>query len=79
MPETGLMVAKRTGDHGFETIMDVPLVLGDVNRDTRADFLDLAPFVSLLGAARYQTEADMDQNGAFDFLDVGPFIQTLSQ
>lgn len=55
------------------------VVLGDVNMDGSVNFLDIAPFVSVLGSGELQAEADIDQNGLVNFLDIAPFIALLSQ
>ena len=52
--------------------------LGDVNRNGMIDFLDIAPFITLLSSGDYQFEGDVDQNGFVDFLDIAPFIALLS-
>ena len=56
----------------------VEVLKGDVNRDSNIDFLDIAPFISVLSASGFQAEADIDCNGAVDFLDISPFITLLS-
>lgn len=61
----------------LDAILASPL-LGDVNLDRVVNFLDIAPFISVLSAAVYQTEADCDLNGAVNFLDISPFIALLS-
>lgn len=53
-------------------------ILGDVNLDRVVDFLDIAPFISVLSAAVYQTEADCDLNGTVNFQDISFFIALLS-
>ena len=58
--------------------VDGPILLGDVDQNGVIDFLDIAPFITLLASGGFQTEADIDQNGVLDFLDIGPFITILS-
>ena len=53
-------------------------LLGDVNRDSSVNFLDIAPFIALLSNTTFQAEADFDQNGFVNFLDISPFIASLS-
>ena len=53
-------------------------ILGDVNRDGTVDFLDIAPFITLLTDGEFQAEADIDQNGEVNFEDILPFIGILS-
>ena len=52
-------------------------LLGDVNRNGTVNFLDIAPFISVLSSGEYQFEADCDQSGAVTFLDISPFIALL--
>lgn len=54
------------------------LLLGDVNEDGDLNFLDIAPFISILSAADYQLEADINEDRVVDFLDISPFIVLLS-
>lgn len=54
-----------------------PFVLGDCDQDGDVDFLDIAPFISILSAADYLEQADIDQNGVVNFLDIAPFIAIL--
>ena len=53
-------------------------LLGDVNLDGDANFLDIAPFVTILTAGAFQAEADCDQSGSINFLDIAPFVAILS-
>ena len=52
--------------------------LGDVDMDGVVDFLDIAPFISILSSTDFQIEADIDQDGDVDFFDISPFIELLS-
>ena len=54
------------------------ILLGDVNLDGDANFLDIAPFVTILTAGAFQAEADCDQSGSINFLDIAPFVAILS-
>ena len=54
------------------------VLLGDINQDETIDFLDIAPFISVLSSGGLQAEADVNQDGAVDFLDIAPFISLLS-
>ena len=64
---------------GFTSITAVsPVLLGDVNLNGTVDFLDIAPFISILSTGAFQAEADVDQSGSVDFLDILPFIGILS-
>ena len=51
---------------------------GDVDMDGDIDFLDIGPFVAVLGSGSFQAEADVDCSGFVDFLDIQPFIELLS-
>jgi agarase len=52
-------------------------LLGDVNQDTVVDFSDIPPFIAILIAGDYQTEADVNEDGSVTFSDIGPFIERL--
>ena len=52
-------------------------LLGDANQDGVIDFLDIAPFISLLSSNGFLDEADINRDGVVDFLDIGPFIDVL--
>ena len=54
------------------------VLLGDVNLDGAVNFLDIAPFVSILAASGSQAEADIDENGVVNFLDIAPFVAILT-
>lgn len=62
----------------INSIIGVPSIPGDVNRDGIFNFLDIAFFIAVLSDGEYQEEADMDMNGVVDFLDLGPFIANLA-
>ena len=53
-------------------------ILGDVNQDDVVNFFDINPFIGVLSAGDFQTEADIDENGVVDFFDINPFIAILS-
>ena len=65
-------------DFRFATAIAIPELLGDVNLDGAVDFLDIAPFISILSGADYQAEADINEDGDVNFLDISPFIALLS-
>lgn len=78
-----------TGDFGINTpafvavdnieLVEVEeVVLGDVNGDGVVNFLDIAPFITILTSGDLKNEADVNQDGAVDFLDIAPFIAVLS-
>ena len=54
------------------------VLYGDVNLDGVIDFLDIAPFISVLASGVFQAEADIDMSGEVNFLDIAPFINILS-
>ena len=54
------------------------VLLGDVNRNGVVDFLDIAPFITVLSNADFLAQADCDQNGVVDFSDIATFIAILS-
>ena len=53
-------------------------LLGDVNRDDVVNFLDIAPFITLLSSNTFQVEADINGDQDVNFLDIAPFITMLS-
>ena len=53
-------------------------LIGDVNQDGEVNFLDIAPFISILSSDGFLEEADINEDGVVDFLDIGPFIDVLS-
>ena len=66
-------------DPGFLTIDTVAqFILGDVNLDGSADFLDINPFITALSGGEFKIQADIDGNGVVNFLDVAPFVAILS-
>ena len=56
----------------------VPALLGDANQDGVVNFLDIAPFIGLLGTGAFLSQADSNQDGAVDFLDIASFIAILA-
>ena len=58
---------------------EVSVILGDVNLDGQTNFLDITPFIAILSADGFQTEADCNCNGTLNFLDIEPFIAILSR
>ena len=61
-----------------EIVTAAPPILGDVNLDNSVNFLDIAPFISILANGLFQAEADINGSGGVDFLDISPFIQLLT-
>ena len=59
-------------------VADPAFVLGDVNGDGIVNFLDIAPFISVLSDGGIQAEADVNGDGTVSFLDIAPFILLLS-
>ena len=58
---------------------DIPIdLLCDVNLDNVVNFLDIAPFISVLTIGNFQAEADCNQDGVVNFLDIAPFITILT-
>lgn len=55
----------------------VPL-RGDANLDGDVNFLDIAPFISILSSDVYLAEADINEDEAVNFLDINPFIVRLT-
>ena len=53
-------------------------LLGDVDLNGVVNFLDIAPFISLLSTGTFQFEADIDGSGVVDFQDIAPFITILT-
>ena len=54
---------------------------GDVNLDGIVNFLDIAPFISILstgGSPAEESQADCSGDGVVSFLDISPFIQALA-
>lgn len=64
--------------NGIGVLQEIPVTLGDVNRDGIVNFLDISPFIGVLSAGEFQEEADIDVNFAVNFLDIAPFIAILS-
>jgi len=62
----------------FEIRLTSPVLLGDVNLDGIANFMDISPFVTILALSGFQTEADINRDDTVDFLDISPFIALLS-
>ena len=56
----------------------VPISLGDLNLDGGVNFLDIPPFIAILTAGGFRTEADINGDGAVNFMDISPFIALLS-
>ena len=52
--------------------------IGDVDLDGIVNFCDISPFINLLSAGGFQTEADINDDGTVDFSDIALFIGLLS-
>ena len=52
--------------------------LGDVNDDGHVNFLDIAPFISLLSTGSFDPDADINQDTTVNFLDISGFINLLA-
>lgn len=63
---------------GFQLPAADTVLLGDVNLDETVNLLDVDPFIDLLTAGTFQSEADCNEDGAVNLLDVEPFIVILS-
>lgn len=62
----------------LRNISAVSPLLGDCNLNGKVDFLDIAPFISILSNGGFLAQADCDGNGVVNFLDIAPFIAILS-
>ena len=66
---------------GFQIVVSDDVMHGDVNLDDIVNFLDIAPFISVLAAGGSDTEeaaADCNDDGEVSFLDISPFITALA-
>ena len=54
------------------------VLLGDVNLDGAASFLDVPPFIAILASGEFQAQADLNQDGAVTFLDIAPMLTVLT-
>lgn len=54
------------------------VLLGDVDLSGAVEFLDIAPFISVLANGPFQAEADCNEDGQVTFLDIASFIAILS-
>ena len=61
-----------------ESEFDDSFLLGDANQDGEVNFLDIAPFISLLASNTFLDQADINRDGSVDFLDISPFIALLA-
>ena len=72
-----VIINNNTAD--FVVVNSVRVVVpGDVNLDGAIDFLDIAPFISVLSTSDFQAEADINLDTNVDFLDISLFIGLLS-
>ena len=78
--ETARLYAIGTGGELaiWEDRSRLPVLLGDVNRDGIANFIDIAPFIGVLNALGDQVEADCNEDGTVNFFDIAPFIAILT-
>lgn len=58
------------------TVVQSPVLLGDVNKDELVDFNDISPFIAVLIFRTFQAEADLDENGVVNFSDI-PLLVTI--
>ena len=71
-------------DRGLVRAFDLePLFVihADVNLDGIVNFLDIAPFISVLaseGSPAEEAAADCNMDGVVSFLDISPFIMALT-
>ena len=75
--ETGGVVTFSTAQIEISSGANTTL-LGDVDLNGSVDFLDIAPFVTILTTGGFRLEADIDGNGFVDFLDIAPFVAIVS-
>lgn len=54
------------------------VLLGDCNQNGVVDFLDIAPFITVLTSASFLEQADCNRDGVVNFLDITPFIAILA-
>ena len=54
-----------------------PFLLGDADLNGVVNFLDISPFISLLGSETFLDQADTNRDGLVTFLDISPFITIL--
>ena len=65
----------RSSFHSLFHELDVTeFILGDINQDGAVNLLDVAPFIDLIIAGEFQSEADVNGDGVVDLLDVAPFV-----
>ena len=66
---------------GFQIVVSDDVMHGDVNLDDIVNFLDIAPFISVLatgGSPAEEAAADCNMDGVVSFLDISPFITALA-
>ena len=61
-----------------ESEFDSPFLLGDASLNGEVNFLDIAPFISLLASNTFLDQADVNRDGSVNFLDISPFITLLA-
>lgn len=62
----------------YTVVNPITFIVGDVNDDGEVNFMDIAPFISVLSNANFTPAADINGDGSLDFGDIGPFIQLLA-
>ena len=66
------------GSYRLTLSVGTDVLLGDVNLDGAVNFLDIAPFITLLTMSEFLTQADINGDLTVDFLDIAPLINILT-
>ena len=66
------------GSYRLTLSVGTGVLLGDANLDTVVDFLDIAPFITLLTTSEFLAQADINGDLLVNFLDIAPFINILT-
>ena len=74
MPASRQVAAVVALTGGFQFPAADTVLLGDVNFDETVNLLDVDPFIDLLTAGTFQSEADCNEDGAVNLLDVEPIV-----
>ena len=53
------------------------ILLGDCNLDGSVDFFDISPFIDVLMAQDFLSQADCNLDGDVNFFDIAPFVDIL--
>ena len=68
------------GENIIQFVLAAPeIILGDVNQDSVANFMDIGSFIGVLLGGGYQAEADCNQDDAVNFMDIAAMIEILSE